>query len=266
MHGAALHAAFFDWLRTLDPAFATALHDDSGIKPFTVSMLHSGIGELSTPPLATETMILSPDTPYWFRITALEPTLAALLSRLAAKPPPHVKILGQLLTVVGMTVSTEQHRWARVSSDADLVAQAVYSPAPERNPKIRLRFASPTTFRANGRSQPVPLPELVWGSLAARWNMFSSLPIPPDFGAFVRENVLISAYDIGTEMVAMEGARREAKWVCFRGWCEFSVFSDDVPMIGWVRTLADYAFYAGVGYKTTMGFGQVSPSAPVIQR
>ena len=256
MHGAAVHAAFFDWLRTLDPEYATRLHDDTGTKPFTISLLHAGTGDPTTTPSATGQIALTPDAAYWLRITALEPRLGMLLHRLFRSPPPHITLLGQVLSITGLTVSPDVHQWAQVSTYDELHAAALRQPVA-RIPKIRLRFVSPTTFRANGQSQPLPLPDLVWGSLVARWNAFNTQPLPADVGAFVRQAVSISAYDMRTEMVAMEGSRREAKWVCFRGWCEYSATSDDPDMIGWWRTLADYAFFAGVGYKTTMGFGQV---------
>lgn len=130
------------------------------------------------------------------------------------------------------------------SSDYALLAQM-----PSGSPTLTLRFLSPTSFKFKGRHiQPMPLPELVFGSLLRRWNAFA-----PKELKFLKIpwNGLICDYELKTQTLTVENI-------------------DELGSIGWVRyrfldtqqariaaILANFASFAGVGRKTTMGMGQV---------
>ena len=48
----------------------------------------------------------------------------------------------------------------------------------------------------------------------------------------------------------------------FTGRCGFTAFNDDRYWLGVIQLLTDYAFYAGIGYQTTMGMGQARRDTP----
>jgi CRISPR-associated endoribonuclease Cas6 len=44
----------------------------------------------------------------------------------------------------------------------------------------------------------------------------------------------------------------------FTGTCTYHLQGED-RLVAWLTRLAAFAFYAGIGYKTSMGMGQVRP-------
>ncbi|MGC9320360.1 MAG: CRISPR system precrRNA processing endoribonuclease RAMP protein Cas6, partial [Armatimonadota bacterium] len=118
--------------------------------------------------------------------------------------------------------------------------------------RIELAFLSPTLFRRSGESLVLPQPELAFGSLLRAWNAFSPLQFPPygteDLGA-----PMICHHNIRTEMVQF-GSYKLLGFVGRVGY----LIPAEVPelLCRTLNCLADYAFFAGVGYRTTMGMGQ----------
>ncbi|MEN9249509.1 MAG: CRISPR system precrRNA processing endoribonuclease RAMP protein Cas6 [Gloeomargarita sp. GXS_bins_116] len=115
---------------------------------------------------------------------------------------------------------------------------------------LQLHFVSPTSFKLHDGQgiQPFPLPELVFGNLQRRWNAFApeSLQI-----AKVNWQILVSHFDLKTRRIYMEN-------------------TTEIGVVGRVRyvfhdreqsrlasQLAHFAFFSGVGRKTSMGMGQV---------
>ncbi|MBC7228484.1 MAG: CRISPR system precrRNA processing endoribonuclease RAMP protein Cas6 [Thermoflexales bacterium] len=101
---------------------------------------------------------------------------------------------------------------------------------------------------------PLPLPDLVYGSLVEKWNDFAPVAIPPEVRRFAQECVVISRYDLTTQAVPGKG---EGMQIGFVGRCRYAVLRADPYWLGLLHALMDYAFYAGVGYQTTTGMGQV---------
>lgn len=258
--GPALHGVFFKWLQEVNPALALEFHTEGVTRPFSVSNLHLGNG-LENPTLFTPTNSITLETGknYWFRITSLDKRLSELLvEHFYKQPPTTVEIFKHIFTVEKVIIEQSEHPWAASSSWQKLAQNNLFadtSPAPHSN-RVKLVFFSPTTFKARDRMFPVPLPEQVFISLASRWNSFSPVPLDPSFGAFLSESVSINAYNLQTELITMEGSKRGSKTVCFRGWCEYISFDRESEWNAVLKMLAQFAFFSGIGYKTTMGFGQ----------
>jgi CRISPR-associated endoribonuclease Cas6 len=118
---------------------------------------------------------------------------------------------------------------------------------------VTLEFVTPTSFRKNEMQVVFPQPELVFSSLLRRWNAFSELKIPEEHAVYF-PSIKVSSYDLHTQLVHFS----RYKIIGFKGRVEYELpegSSEDFMQV--VNALADFAFYSGVGAKTTMGMGQV---------
>ncbi len=129
-------------------------------------------------------------------------------------------------------------------------------PAPDR---LRLEFASPTTFVSQAEMVPRPEPERFFASWRRSWERFAppEVPAPPE-EALAEAMPLVSAFDLKT--LAWESKRRTC--VGFVGWME----------LAWRRgapeearqaaaALATLSAFCGTGARTTTGLGQTRPLA-----
>jgi CRISPR-associated endoribonuclease Cas6 len=112
---------------------------------------------------------------------------------------------------------------------------------------VTLEFLSPTSFKQEQHIQPFPLPHNVFGSLLKRWNTFA-----PEALAFpkIQWNGWVAAYDLKTKAIRMEGGPQ----IGSVGWVKYHFPDPEQARIASI--LAHFAYFAGVGRKTTMGMGQ----------
>ncbi len=112
---------------------------------------------------------------------------------------------------------------------------------------IELQFLSPTSFKQNQGVQTFPLPELVFNSLHRRWNAFA----PEQYQlAPIEWNALVSAYELKTHALKMEGGAE----IGAQGWVRYRFHEVEAAKMATI--LANFAFFSGVGRKTSMGMGQ----------
>ncbi|MCB8965739.1 MAG: CRISPR system precrRNA processing endoribonuclease RAMP protein Cas6 [Ardenticatenaceae bacterium] len=254
--GRASHAMLLRLLASADPALAQMLHDSNTAKPFTCSDLIGGER------VDKNARRFTPDKQAWLRLTGLTSTVSALLQLWATTPPEKVELDGAVFTVQTATIDPAVHPWAGQTSCEALSAPhllAQQSPAY----RLSLEFASPTTFRSQGRSLPVPMPEWVFGSLLDRWNAFATVQLPTETRRFAAECVVLSRYRLHTRAVPYKDI---VQMGCV-GWGDFVALQHDRYWNSVLNLLADFAFYSGVGYQTTVGLGQVRrktavPTAP----
>lgn len=97
-------------------------------------------------------------------------------------------------------------------------------------------------------------------NLADRWNVFSGKPFPEEIINSFKEKLLIGQYDLKSVQAIEVGGN--PPWECFQGWAEYVLDSQIREEIIALQTLANFAFFSGIGYKTTQGFGQ-SITAPM---
>ncbi len=243
--GPAVHAAFLALLAERDAELAAALHDADGPRPFTCSTL---VGGQAT----GRTQRLAPERALFIRVTGLEDAISDRLQALAAAPPPALQILEAQLAVTGATLDPAVHPWAG-EAGYETLAAAHLLPGESAARQATLDFVSPTAFRSGGRVVPLPLPELVYGSLVDRWNAFAGVGLADEMRRFAAECVSVSRYRLATQAQRSRGGSTQ---IGFTGRCSFTAFSGDRYWLGVLQLLTDFAFYAGVGYQTTMGLGQ----------
>ncbi len=241
------YAAFLKLVREYSESLAAELHDQNGKKPFTISPLQGPFTRSNGRVLA------SAENSYWLRITGLDDEITSLLEDLSEKDSFDLVLGNVAFQVEKSTLAGGEHRWA-----GQVRYEALYDhwlTGIARVPrKISMRFYSPTTFRSKGQNLPLPMPGLVFYQLLQKWNAYAPVFVGEDMAEIAENRLCLSRYQLETRMMHFGQYRQ----LGFTGDCEFYLkcAGDEV----WARVLhllADFAFYAGVGYKTTMGMGQV---------
>jgi CRISPR-associated endoribonuclease Cas6 len=250
--GHQVHAAFLKMMQEADAALAEALHaPNTPNRPFTVSPL-MGVGQPRD-----GRVWLSPKQDYWLRFTVLDPRLfERFMARFLRGDGRPTLRLGQAeLLIKEILVTPGSHPWAGYTSWAQLVAGA------QPDSEITLEFVSPTAFgfgqKAWGKMVVVlPDPALVFGSLIRAWNSAAPAPMQVDkeaLAAYLEEDAVVKRIEwLVTRMLHFSRSPQ----VGSVGQLTYGLMAADETMRGQLNALADFAFYAGVGMKTTMGMGQ----------
>lgn len=245
--GRASQALLLRLIQAQDAALSARLHDEEGLRPYTASNLVLGRR-------VNGSLVAAPQESGWLRFTGLTEEVSACLLRLADDPPEVVDMDGYPLRVVGTTVDAALHPWAAQSDYQTLATRHLLAGEHPLAARLTLEFASPTTFRSSGRYVPLPLPELVFGSLLERWQAFAPVAVSPEVRRFAAEVVVVSRYTLRTRSLpGKEGGLH----IGFIGQVTFSALNRDRYWLSVLNLLADYAFFSGVGYGTTAGLGQV---------
>ncbi|MPY66372.1 CRISPR system precrRNA processing endoribonuclease RAMP protein Cas6 [Deinococcus sp. SDU3-2] len=151
--------------------------------------------------------------------------------------------------------------WGEVL-DVEVLARETYAALYARHAggtsgrTIHLRFVTPTTFQATGLDMPFPVPKTVFYGLQRRWEAFSDLRFGEDLNGWVGRAVRVQDFQLRPRSVYFKGVREAALSACV-GEVQFTLARPGDIEPAFVRLLADYANFAGVGYKTTYGLGHV---------
>lgn len=258
--GRAAHAWFLGQLRRADPEMAQMLHTPNLPRPFTVSPLWCPSSRRQG-----ASMRLGTGQTCHLRITSLEPGLSTcLLDVLAPRwSGSRVHLAGVPFQVTDIAHTKTGHSQAASLSYDALIDTIERSSPPDH---VTLRFLTPTTFRRSpppdapfgdeSYDLPFPMPELVFGGLLSLWNTFAPSPLPDELRTFARDRVVVSRYRLHTELVAF-GSGRRGRVGGFVGQCRFAVRSSDTTRLQQIGLLGAFAPFGGVGWRTSMGLGQV---------
>lgn len=246
------HAAFLNAIRRADPHLSAMLHDPQvPIRPFTVSPLGA------VPPVRDGLVRLDPARDYWLRFTILyAPIFQRFMERfLESEDRPVLHLHPAEMAVREILVTPGSHPWSGYTSWAQLVQDA------SQEPEITLQFVSPTAFSFGQKEWGkkivvLPQPELVFGSLLRVWNSYAPPPLRLEeagLRAYLEEQVVIRRIGgLRTRMLRLRGLPQ----VGFVGTATYGLMGENEVARLALNLLADFAFYAGVGMKTTMGMGQ----------
>jgi CRISPR-associated endoribonuclease Cas6 len=268
--GNQLQAAFLDLVRQGDPQLSEWLHQPNQRRPYTLGLLQ-GFNHL-TPKQREEAITrqqpvtVLPGQTYWLRITMLD---ASIFSTFAHVLISKAHALSVRLDDAHFTISrllsspdptTAASSWVAYSTFADLYAlqsaQHLY----------QFEFATPTAFSKGQHAwgkylKLFPEPSLVFASLAKRWEDCAPIALrleranlsSRDIECWCEENVIVSQYTLSTSRVTGSHFGQTG----FQGHVTYEVKGSPVaPEARWLSTLARFAFFSGVGYKTAMGMGQ----------
>ncbi|AWR87975.1 CRISPR-associated endoribonuclease Cas6 [Meiothermus taiwanensis] len=189
---------------------------------------------------------------WWVRIAFLDEGLYARLS-------PHLfGLVGQTVRLKEpfrvRAVLQEEHPWAGLSTYPRLFqGQAPAS--------LGLHFASPTFFRRKGHSYPLPEPRLVFDSLTQRWNAFAPVKVPLEVQE-AWERLMVGSFQGRTHRIA---PNEDERGMGFVGRVVYFLPKASPTEAQWLQALGRFAFYAGVGAKTSLGFGRVRMFDPLQQ-
>jgi len=242
----------------ISPELARRLHQEDDLRAYTVSDLFERSWHAHS--LSAE----APHSRCALRFTFLDEALAETMQAFLEKSPPRqVEIWWLKLRVEGFTWHNREHPWAGSDSYANLAGPADAAATSG----ALLHFASPTSFHSEGVDLPLPLPGMVFRSVWRKWNAFSGLPILDDWlGVADRGLQIARIEDLNTwRWKFAEGGRGAVTG--FVGNVRFGLVEESCARLGIdprdarevLQTLARFAFYSGIGRKTSWGLGQVRP-------
>jgi CRISPR-associated endoribonuclease Cas6 len=230
--GRAIYAQVLQWFHLGDPQIAETIHQSSA-PPITLSGL-LGYRRPSKNYAGDR---------FYFRIGLLNDQLIQPLLKGIEQWGQKPLLLGKYpFSICQFYFLSGTHTLARSCNYFSLAQQAATTQM------IQLNFLSPTSFKQDRHIQPFPLPDLVFGSLLRRWNAFA--PQELHFSPVEWQGV-ISAFELKTHALKLEGGAE----IGSQGWVRYRFSDPEQAKIASI--LAQFAFYAGVGRKTTMGMGQV---------
>ena len=249
--GRANYAAVLDRLNQVDPSLGKYVHEGDGPKPMTCSsLLNARSNRQGTP--------IKAGKPYFVRVTGLDKrTSQGLIAVLLETPPTTWELDRHGFDVTQVICDENQDAWSgRTTYEALAAHQLTRGEHPPR--KVTLHFASPTSFKSQGMTVPVPMPGFVFGSLVERWNAFSPVTLSSEMRRFGQEMVAISRYKLQSVPVVQKNGALRMGGV---GEVTYVALDGDRYWRSVMQMLADFAKYSGVGVQTATGMGQTRRKA-----
>ena len=230
-----MHPTLLDRISRAHRRLGDVLHNAGMMSPFSISPV---MGK-------KERGAVVENESYWVRVSILheeiEEVFMETLGRGLWDRPLR---LGELSFLVENVLWGDcgNHPWSGRDSYRQLVETAQ---APR---KLALGLASPVSFKRGDLHYPLPEPALVFGNLARRWNLFASLQLPEKPAC---ADVSYASFDLSTKPFHL---RNGGTILGARGRLTF-IFGGDEEARRYYHTLLRFAFYAGIGVKTTQGMG-----------
>ncbi len=232
--GVELHGMFFNILRQINPTLADEIHEMQQ-KPFSIGPL---VGKIERKDGAAQIVAAKS---YTFSIATFTDDLTVTLPELiqAMWAMEEIKLGG-----AGFKLVEAKFLQNKAYSFSQLLLST------KSLQRIQMEFVSPTCFRSKGRLLLFPEPSLVFSSLLDKWNAFSDVPIP----TIGFDLIQVTKYELKTTMSQVG----ERDLIGFKGTCTYTFTPEAPELTRWaVHVLASFAPLSGVGYKTTVGMGQV---------
>src|SRR5215510_7815985 len=187
--GKILHGLFYELLQKASAAKGDEVHSAAGLKPFSTALL------LNERQRRAEYIRVGEELK--IRFTFLDDSLYPLLARYFLSTTDLTFDLVRTELTVARILTTPQsgEEWAGYASFAELSERA-----SEEEKHFSFQFVTPTFFKRGGGPTypdmivPLPLPDLVFGSLLRNWNQFSP-------SSFVEANLLKEMCSHHLEMI-----------------------------------------------------------------
>ena len=243
MHGRLLHGAFFKMIGEVNPAFAKATHDTNGAKGFSAGMLEPEGKEPETGDIE-----INPGQIYRWRVCALNEVMLKILLSI----PAETEMNAGRARLKFLEAVADGRMDSGVVDEQMLVGGALSVQAAR---SLTFQFLTPATFRREDMDYPFPVPELVFGSLANRWNE-NGMPLSLD-SEKIRE-VAWHVKPFKWQGSSIFGYVSKGRGITgFKGTFTYSLddLSEEWRQI--FMMLGQYAAFAGVGRLTGQGFGRV---------
>ncbi len=283
--GELIHAAWLDWLRTAAPDIAAMLHDGNQRRLFTCSCLQFPLPSMRVREAERGNvhLPLEPEKVYKVRLTLLLGELFPLFysslmhyssKEAGVRVQPFMRLGKQAFALEEVISAREDSSgWTGYTSFSGLVEKA-RALRLKRIEDLELEFATLTTFHRGNASSPygkhyalLPFPQYVFPWLAKRWQELA----PPELADIIQperiecyvndDGIVIEDHALQTHRVQFARyPQRGFLGTCtysLRGPDEASVLPGHLTIRQQIVLLSQFAFYTGIGYKTTMGMGQL---------
>lgn len=245
-----IHGFLYNLLSSFSNINVSTMHEDKGASSFSVSPINGMFEKVGK-----ASILLSSLKEYWFRITVYDTSFSEyLMSEFTKSKDREITIAEHKFKVIDIVLDNSEHEWAGTSNYSRIYRKYVIDQKDVER-KITLNFYTPTTFSAGDHNFILPLPETVFNNLLEKWIRYGEVPFSKEeFLLWIRENIVVSKFEIRTRMWDF----KKYKYVGFVGNVEFldTSKSENVYRCLW-NVLSDFAFFAGIGAKTTMGMGMV---------
>jgi CRISPR-associated endoribonuclease Cas6 len=241
--GQAAQAALLEVLNQRDAALALELHDESGLRPYTVSNLMGRFARANGAPLM--------DQVYWLRWTGLtEPVSATLGSFAEAAAGQTLELDHVPFRVLAAASQPHDQPWAGSASYAALSRDLLSPNAPRQ---VTFQLTSPTVFKDGGLLRALPTASLVFSSLLETWNAFSPITFLPELRRYAEECLALSRFELKSCPLTLKEGGLQIGAV---GQVTFTAIRPDKFWLRQIHTLAAFAQFSGLGAGTAQGLGQ----------
>lgn len=253
--GELAHAAFYAAVEAVDPALATQIHDAQERKAFSLSPLY---GYWQSP--QDGRIHVNAGQPGWLRLGLLDEELFAVFMQHILYSGITGGAAGIRLGRIPFTITEAlgapgSHPWVGYTTWAGL------SSLHEEPQRWVVEFLSPTAIRwgeADNKVRRVeifPTPRLAIASLRTLWDRTVGQSWGRDFEEWVERNIAVGrVWHWQSEPFRYQ----KQTYVGGVGKLEYRVLDGrNRDNVAHFNRLLQLAFYAGVGYKTTHGLGQM---------
>ncbi|ODT03828.1 MAG: hypothetical protein ABS52_07830 [Gemmatimonadetes bacterium SCN 70-22] len=242
----------FNAVARVDPALARRLHDQPDFRPFTVAVV-GGVA------YGTQPVDLQRGATLDVRITSIDDQLSRALDDVLAELGSSAVHLGRTVFQVDALARSPSEHPSAVSAPATRLSEFwLHEQSAAVKPDVRttVRFLTPTTFRHQGENVPLPLPSLLFARLRRAWNAIGVAEIDPLLGIRIADQCTITGYSLHTLQVPLAPRSIQSAFI---GECEYEIARTDEEARRAAQLLLDFGFFAGIGYKTSMGLGAIAP-------
>jgi len=249
--GELAHAAFYAAVQAVDPALSAQMHDAQERSAFSLSPLY---GYWQSP--ADKLIHVSQGQEGWLRLGLLDDRLfAVFMQHLLTNSRPTIRLGNVDFAITTVLGNPGSHPWVGYTTLDQLRALAA---TPDQ---WTLHFASPTAIRwgeAENKTRRVelfPQPRMAIASLRSRWDKMTGESWGRAFEEWVERNVVVSRiWHWETQAFPFQ----KQTYVGGQGKLDYRVLDGrHHGYVAHLNRLLQFAFYTGIGYKTTHGLGQV---------
>lgn len=250
LRGRAIQGMFLNAVARISPKDAELLHEGSSEKPYTIG------------PVGRPNRHKGPIRDFQIRVTLLKDAHASLFLKLqSATFEEPLQLDASSIRIRSVHTGAEcLQGWSGITPWEDIVERATTSTV------FHFDLETPTGFQKSNRDLgirrelPLPLPELVFGSLFRRWQLWSDQPLDDEVLHLIYEQMEVT---VPLKLQAFEvpqGIRGTTRnLIGCVGHVTYRLIGKDIPErhIRMLNALANAAFFLGVGIRTTLGMGRI---------
>lgn len=228
--GVELHGLIFHILNKINTEFATRIHEYKE-KPFAIGNLN---GELTRNKGIAS---LKKEKVYSFVLTGLTREFSNYIDSIIVYLYKEPFVLGTA-------------KCSFIDANIESMSYKKLINASPKLDKVEVAFISPSCFKRLGMYSLFPTPELLLQGLKERFNLFSGIMLPE----FNDAEIFIAKYNLKT--IAVNFGKHHI--IGFIGDCSYVVSpTANEEIKKQLGIYLNFAKFAGIGYKTTMGMGQI---------